>query len=324
MIRVLNISIYKFFLYGILVFLTLTLFSSITFAQESDDTVTKKYGITFPISELGNCGSISECKSYCDNENNRDACVNFAKKKGFHKENSSNNNSMLKDAQSSLGCSSENSCRAFCEQESNRQKCMEFAKRHGVKTGPSNEIMNRAKSELGCNSPESCRVVCEQEANREKCSNFAKSVGLSGGEHRVGPGGCTSEESCRAYCEKNPNECGGTGTPNGTHERREGFEGPRNEQEDFCRRHPEECAKKFNQVPLHNYTPEVEQSIQPRDGQLPASEYEKREYQPPTEGSYTRPPEMTTTEGETRNVQGISTKSLIQKIKRIPLLSSQG
>ena len=57
-------------------------------AQTGEDEFEIKVTIkvTYPIEELGNCGSKAECKSFCDNPSNIEACVAFAKSKGliFH------------------------------------------------------------------------------------------------------------------------------------------------------------------------------------------------------------------------------------------------
>lgn len=38
--------------------------------------------ITFPIAELGNCGSQGECAAYCDLPENMPACLDFAEAHG--------------------------------------------------------------------------------------------------------------------------------------------------------------------------------------------------------------------------------------------------
>ena len=41
------------------------------------------FDITYPIDELGGCASQQECKTYCDDLANKDACLIFAEKNGF-------------------------------------------------------------------------------------------------------------------------------------------------------------------------------------------------------------------------------------------------
>lgn len=219
-------------------------------AQEEE--VAKKYGITFPIAELGNCGSISACKSYCDNTENIDKCISFAKAKGFDKEVGAPNQDVLSSAQSELGCNSEGSCRTICEKEENFDRCSSFAQKHNLGSPRGNpgdrKVLNKARDLLGCDSESSCRAVCEQEANQQRCSEFASQSGLGGGIRKVGPGGCNSEASCRAFCEGNPAECEkfGGGPPAGRESNRRGPGGCNSEEScrAYCEKNPEECSKR--------------------------------------------------------------------------------
>ena len=107
------------------------------FAQQTPEEVAKKYDIVFPIAELGNCANFSECRNYCEDPVNRNTCIDFAKNKGFHREE----NIEVKDSQfwqrtkASLGCDSIESCKALCEQPSNFEKCSNFAKSQGLSGG---------------------------------------------------------------------------------------------------------------------------------------------------------------------------------------------
>lgn len=222
-------------------------------AQESPD----KYGVTFPVADLGNCDSISSCRSFCEDPVNKSSCVSFAKQKGFYKEQGNKKQKeMLEKATSDLGCTSPDACRQFCHQEANFNKCSSFAKKHNFSGGqvddPSRaEVLQKAKQALGCNSPDSCRSFCQEEGNRQKCSEFAKDSGLRGGEKRVGPGGCSSEETCKSFCSDPANfgtcsSFGGQGGPNGQNGPRGQFKGPGGcNSEEECRSHceqnPQEC-----------------------------------------------------------------------------------
>ncbi|HYK08863.1 MAG TPA: hypothetical protein VEW42_05180 [Candidatus Eisenbacteria bacterium] len=161
--------------------------------------------LTFPIPELGNCASASECKTYCDDPTNIAACVDYAKMKGFYHESSLDTNqaAIVADAKATLGCDSVDSCKTYCADVSHADACSAFAQKHNLKGGnesPNTSTLEKAKLALGCDSAESCKALCEKEENREKCSAFAKSNGLKGGNTRLGPGGCTSESSCKVFC----------------------------------------------------------------------------------------------------------------------------
>lgn len=166
----------------------------------------QKYGITFPISELGNCSDFAACRTYCDDPAHSTECIAFAKKKGFYKEPAQTDmTKVVTVAKTELGCDSEDSCKTFCSQEANFQKCSDFAKKAGLQggvknTASSNPTLAKAKEILGCTSADTCKTFCSQESNKQKCSDFAKQAGLRGGEQKVGPGGCTSEDTCKTFC----------------------------------------------------------------------------------------------------------------------------
>lgn len=228
-----------------------------SFAQESPETTAKKYGVTFPIAELGNCASFSTCREYCEDATHADQCVSFAKKKGFYKEtqNDSRKKEMMEAAKTQLGCTSETSCRETCQKEENFEKCSAFSQKHGVGEGPKGNprdknVLQKAQQILGCNSETSCKSVCEQDVNKDKCSEFAKQTGLGGGIKKVGPGGCNSEESCRTYCEKNRDECmkfgggpGGGSPPPEAQRRGPGGCSSEESCKVYCEKNPDECRK---------------------------------------------------------------------------------
>jgi len=267
----------KLLLFGcsiVLLFVSLFFGVSQSFAQttqKTPDQIAKEKGITFPIAELGSCKNYGECRTFCDDPLNKDACVAFAKKRGFYKEAQadSQKSEILNSAKTELGCDSPSSCQAFCSKSENHDKCEAFAKSHNLggdqTVDPAkSQILEKAKSILGCDSPSSCKTFCEQEQNRAKCSEFAKGVGLRGGENKAGPGGCTTEETCRKFC-SDPNnfeicqkfQGSVTGKP-------ENFHGPGgcNSPESckaYCQLHPSECGhvgeSQFNASEVCSKTP---------------------------------------------------------------------
>ena len=161
--------------------------------------------ILFPIPELGNCSNAADCKLYCDDPTHIDACVTYAKSKGFYHASAldSQKDAIVADAKIMLGCDSLDTCKAFCADASNASKCSAFAQKHNLTSGEdslNNTTLEKAKSELGCDSADSCRAFCQQVANQEKCAVFAQENGLRGGRTTLGPGGCTSETTCRIFC----------------------------------------------------------------------------------------------------------------------------
>ncbi|MDO8452690.1 MAG: hypothetical protein Q7S79_02970, partial [bacterium] len=229
------ILIFSFFLFA----------TNVIFAQETP----QKYGITFPVSELGSCKDLTECKTFCDDPVNKEACISFAKTKGFYKEDEkkAKKAQIVEQAKGELGCDSETSCKVLCERAENRDKCSSFAKKVGLAKAAvsvkSPEVLEKAKAALGCDSLESCKSFCSQEENREKCTNFAKDAGLKGGTEFRGPGGCTSEETCKSFCSDPTNFslCSNYGQAVG--KKFTGIGGCQNEAEckSVCEKNPEAC-----------------------------------------------------------------------------------
>ncbi len=184
-------------------------------AQTPTDDVVTKYGITFPINELENCNDYASCRSFCDDPVNLTSCNEFARKKGFYKEDKPLTDGKFVDAaKSDLGCDSTESCKQVCQKQENFEKCSNFAKKLQISGGyvrsPADvKVLEKAREALGCDSAGSCANFCQQEGNRQKCADFARETGLRGGEQVRGPGGCTTEGTCRSYCldPANFNEC---------------------------------------------------------------------------------------------------------------------
>lgn len=237
----------------------LTLFSfaifSLSYAQdpssETPEEKAAKHGITFPIAELGNCQDYSSCRAFCEDPVNQSVCIDFAKNKGFYKEDpvETNKEEILANAKTELGCDSYDSCMSFCQNSSNFDKCDAFAKKHNLGGGhvsntEEQEFLAKAKEVLGCDSPSSCMNFCGSPQNRDKCSEFAKQMGVRGGHHEQGPGGCTTDETCSAFCSvpSNYEICSSHSKASG-----ESFSGPggcNNEEScrEYCSKNPKECG----------------------------------------------------------------------------------
>ncbi len=247
--------VYKFIVGFFLLAFFVAFVSSLTHAQdtssETPEEAAAKHGITFPIAELGNCENISSCRTFCEDPVNQAVCIEFAKSKGFYKEDpvQTSKEEILAAARGELGCDSYDSCMSFCQDSSSFDKCDAFAKRHNLGGGhvsntEEQEFLAKAKEVLGCDSPSSCMNFCDNPDNREKCSEFAKQMGVRGGQMEVGPGGCTSEETCSAFCSNPQNYeiCSSHGKASG-----ESFSGPGGCTSEescraYCTEHPRECG----------------------------------------------------------------------------------
>jgi len=175
----------------------------------NEDQVARKYSLVFPIADLGNCASLKECKSYCQDSSHNEVCIAFAKKKGFYKQFGPTQDIMTA-ARSELGCDSQSSCKEFCGNQENWINCGEFAKRHnlsGTTAKPAEDskkqaLLEKAKQFLGCSSYDSCRAFCSQEANRIKCMELSKMISSVVGSTPRQPLPSGNREKCQNLTQK--------------------------------------------------------------------------------------------------------------------------
>ncbi len=152
--------------------------------QQNTNDKLKKFGVVFPIVELGNCADFISCRTFCADTVNIDACKAYGRKKGFYNEQEEINKKrmLLQRAKLELKCSEE-TCKNFCEQKENSVRCKNFILKYKpeterVKTKINQEMVVKAKLLLGCTTPEACKTLCEQENNKQKCSDFFRQLGL--------------------------------------------------------------------------------------------------------------------------------------------------
>lgn len=179
--------------------------------------------IKFPIVELGNCSSVSDCKNYCNQQANRQACFEFGRKKGLSGDQEAG--SKLGGVQfpiTELGnCGSFAACEAYCDQPGNRQTCSNFAKAHGF------EPPKDKRGPGGCTSDEECKKFCQANPTNEECAKGRDDYCKANPDKcQKGPGGCTTDEECKKYCQNNPTneEC-------------------KKGKEEYCQKNPQDCQK---------------------------------------------------------------------------------
>ncbi|MDP3947630.1 MAG: hypothetical protein Q8Q41_03000 [bacterium] len=190
-------------------------------------------GITFPIAELGNCGSKDACRTYCNDSANIKACMAFAESHGLvnkkEAERAQKFAERLNRGGGPGGCTSPQACETFCGRPDNLEACIAFAEEHGL----ADEHVAEAKKVLqyvkaggkfpgGCNSKESCGAYCGNSDHADECLDFFNRAGLTGpaGEGQgveqfrkftemvkkgETPGGCNSKESCETFCREESN-----------------------------------------------------------------------------------------------------------------------
>ena len=215
----------------------------------------------------GGCKSKEECESFCEVEDNFEACFDFADKAGLITEKEKE--MMKKTGGKGPGGCRGRACQTFCENPANQKACFEFGKEHGMISDADLARMEEGKQmikkqlETGPPEIQECLrsvvdiTVLESEGfaggpelgeKMRECFELLIPQGMQdqfefgeGGEFH-GPGGCMSHEECEAYCQSNPEACGfgGAGGPGGGG-------GPANcgspeECQAYCNEHPDECG----------------------------------------------------------------------------------
>lgn len=144
------------------------------------------FDIKFPVAELGNCGSVEECKVFCDDAANVQACLSWAKENGFVKEEprSAGGDQFEGRAREVLardagpgGCKSFEECDAFCSQPQNADACFAFAKEHNLAPVEELRKIEKRAGPGGCGSQKECDNFCRTPENSATCINFAVKEG---------------------------------------------------------------------------------------------------------------------------------------------------
>lgn len=173
--------------------------------DESPEDKLALLGITFPVTELGNCATLNECRAYCDQEANKPACRTFAQTKKL-----TSKEIIIDKARSELGCSTVETCKVFCSEERSKGTCQTFAKKYHLRMVARDTMLEAARTELGCTTREQCKALCALPENGERCETLGKKFGkVSVREQLVERAktelGCTSFASCRTFCQDKTN-----------------------------------------------------------------------------------------------------------------------
>ncbi|MEK7634429.1 MAG: hypothetical protein AAB396_00885 [Patescibacteria group bacterium] len=245
----------------------------------------------------GGCNNKEECEIYCDNSNNLEVCLDFAKKNNLMSddelEEAEKVSKVLKEgAQLPGGCKNKKECEIYCDNSDNIEECIAFAEKSGVIS--SDELIEAKKAvkaiKSGIRSPGDCRgrkecdIYCSSPGNMEECIVFAEAAGFIPPEEaemarkmmplmQAGkmPGGCRGKKECEAYCfdESHIEECANFALGAGLMKQEEfemfkktGGKGPgdcrgKEQCETFCN-NPENQEVCFNFAKEHNLIPQEE------------------------------------------------------------------
>lgn len=191
------------------------------FAQVAEDAV------QFPVAELGNCGNKEECKAYCDEPENMEACISFAEKNGLMppEEIETAKKFLSAGAKGPGGCTGKESCQVYCDDIDHIDECVAFAERTGLLPPDELAEAKQVQSAIArgvkpppCRGKESCDAYCENPDNMKECVAFGEASGFLEGkeledakkmmaaiEKGVKPPPCRGKEACDAYCSEPDN-----------------------------------------------------------------------------------------------------------------------
>lgn len=182
----------------------------------SEAEVSKKYGVTFPVAELNNCGSIAECGAYCRKDGNLSACMKFVNTHQLTKAD------VLSFTISQLGnCQIGSDCRNFCNRDENIAQCIDFGDTYDLLSPSNIEISRAFIAAIGsggtpgsCRTLEECDHYCDDSNHTNECLDYVGKKKLVAEEelsatrkvaegYRQGietPGKCRGITECDDYC----------------------------------------------------------------------------------------------------------------------------
>ena len=179
--------------------------------------------IVFPVAELGNCQNETECRAYCDDEENITFCVDFTEKHNLmSKEEISKARAFAQSKNRPGNCKNKEECEAYCEDIKNIDSCLSFAEENGfigaTELKEAKQVVKALKEGAnlpgGCKNKKECEAYCENTDHIEECVAFAEKAGfMSGSELEEAkkaakaiksgikpPGNCKGKVQCDAYC----------------------------------------------------------------------------------------------------------------------------
>lgn len=143
--------------------------------------------IQYPISELGSCKSKNDCKVFCDNPKNSDACLAFAEQHSLMSSEELSNAKKFADT-GMVGpgsCKGQVACEQYCSNSAHLEECTAFAKENGMMTDQqvqdSEKVIAAIKNGLkppACSGPKQCETYCSSSAHMEECMTFSLAAGI--------------------------------------------------------------------------------------------------------------------------------------------------
>ena len=143
--------------------------------------------IQYPIPELGNCKSKTDCKVFCDDSKNLDACLFFAKQRNLMSSEELANVKKFKEngMVGPGGCKGQVACDQYCGDSIHMEECVTFAQKNGMMSDQqlleSEKVLTAIKNGIkppACSGPKQCDTYCGNPEHMEECMTFTVAAGL--------------------------------------------------------------------------------------------------------------------------------------------------
>ncbi len=147
-------------------------------------TIVSPASFQYPIADLGNCSSVSDCRNYCNDPQNQSACLAFAEQNHLmtqaQVQRAQQFLSLVQSGQTPGHCDSAQSCRTYCGDSAHAAECLNFAEQAGFITAAQANLIKQSdgRGPGGCDSAESCANYCNSSQNQTACLDFAKQHGI--------------------------------------------------------------------------------------------------------------------------------------------------
>lgn len=217
----------RFFIPGVVVLFGIACASGILIAHAQTPQ------ISFPVPELGNCGSQEACKAYCNNPEHISECVAFGEKNNLISKEDAERAKEFADVLKGEGpgqCRNKVDCETYCDDILHAEECVAFAEKHNfmkLEDLAEAKMVAKALKEGGqlpgqCKNKGECEKYCSDSANSEECLSFGEKMGILSKEEAEqarkvlpliakgeSPGKCKTKAECESYCalEGNFSEC---------------------------------------------------------------------------------------------------------------------
>jgi Zn ribbon nucleic-acid-binding protein len=199
--------------------------------EGSSPSSTALSNLTYPITELGNCKDQADCKTYCDDTANTNACLNYAEKKSLLSEEEIKiaKKFVASGSKGPGSCKGKDECQNYCEDKAHIDECVSYSEENDLMSQDELQKAKKVQAAIkkgvkfpACANKKECDTYCEESSHMEECITFAQEAGLLSKEElkntqkiltAVKQGvklpACKGKDDCDKYCaeESNREEC---------------------------------------------------------------------------------------------------------------------